>query len=508
MTRVLRALSFAVLACAGATEARGDEFTFFHENVMGTSLELRVRAADEPAARRAEGRALAEVDRLSAVFSGYDPASEFSRWKAAAKGPKQVSAELAEVLKASDEWRLRTGGAFDPRVETLTRLWSESERRGRTPSAGERLDARRSMARPAWKLGISDGVAERVSDVPISLNAIAKGYIVERACEAAFGRTGVVTGVVLNVGGDLRVAGDASAVLGVASPRGDSESTRPVARIEVRDRAVATSGDYQRGFRIGGRFSSHIFDPRTGEPAGGVASATVVAPRSADADALATALNVLAPEEGVRLAESLPGVECLVLAADGRAFKSAGWSRLELVEADDSKPADGPKDAWGDVFELSVDFEINRPEAEPGRYRRPYVAIWVEDKGGFPVRTLTHWLSRGGAGPFQWVPDLKRWYAADKLRRTVDRKDFVTTISRATRPPGKYAVVWDGKDDRGKPVGPGEYVLHIESAREHGSYSSMRLPVTLARTPFKESLKGNEEMKGAAVEYRQKSPAR
>src|SRR3954447_696 len=76
-----------------------DDFAFHHENVMGTSLELLVRAEGAEAARRAEGCVLREIDRLGAIFSGYDRASEFSRWQAAtSRGPTTVSPELFEVL--------------------------------------------------------------------------------------------------------------------------------------------------------------------------------------------------------------------------------------------------------------------------------------------------------------------------------------------------------------------------------------------------------------------------
>ena len=102
-------------------------------------------------------------------------------------------------------------------------------------------------------------------------------------------------GLLLNVGGDLRACGDAPRTIGIAPARGDSETSEPSASIEVRDRAVATSGDSQRGLQINGRWYSHIFDPRSGLPADGVAGATVIAERSADADALATILNVLPP---------------------------------------------------------------------------------------------------------------------------------------------------------------------------------------------------------------------
>jgi len=491
---------------APRTARAADDFVFHHENVMGTSLELCVRADSPEAARRAEGRVLREINRLSAVFSGYDPASEFSRWQSDPKGPAVVSPELFEVLVASDRWRAATGGAFDPRAEALSRLWARAAKADRTPTPAERAGARSLMAGDAWRLDPVSHTARRLTDCPLTLNAIAKGFIVEKACDAALDRADGVCGLLLNVGGDLRVCGEVARTVGVVDPNADSESSEPLTRIEVKDRSVASSGRSQRGFRVTGRWYSHVFDPRTGEPAAATVAATVVAPRGADADALATAFHVLPAGESLAVAAAVPGVECLLVSADGRVTRSAGWGRLErsapvaLARADDKAPGG----SWGDTFEMAVSFEINRPEGGGGRYRRPYVVVWVEDKDGFPVRTVSLWVSQGGAGPFQWVLDLKRWYKSDKARKKVDPQELVLTMSRPTRPPGQYTVVWDGKDDRGKPVAAGEYTVLIDAAREHGTYQGIRKQVTLGDRPFAEELKGNVEIKSAAIEYRRK----
>ena len=123
------------------------------------------------------------------------------------------------------------------------------------------------MRQDAWRLDPSTRTAERLSDCPLTLNAIAKGYIVERACQAALDPGRGVRGLLLNVGGDLRVCGDAvQHDRDRVARRATRRRTEPLTTIEVRDRAVATSGNSQRGLRINGRWYSHIFDPRTGRP--------------------------------------------------------------------------------------------------------------------------------------------------------------------------------------------------------------------------------------------------
>jgi hypothetical protein len=133
------------------------------------------------------------------------------------------------------------------------------------------------------------------------------------------------------------------------------------------------------------------------------------------------------------------------------------------------------------------------------------VVVWVEDKDGNLVRTVSLWVSMSGAGPFQWMPDLKRWYVGDGERKLRDKTEMFFTIARPTRQPGKYRVIWDGKDDHKKLLPAGEYTIWIEAAREHGTYQDIRKKVTLADKPFTEELKGNVEIRSASIEYRRKA---
>jgi hypothetical protein len=148
---------------------------------------------------------------------------------------------------------------------------------------------------------------------------------------------------------------------------------------------------------------------------------------------------------------------------------------------------------WDAKMELEVAFEINRP-GSGGRYQRPYVAVWLEDAKGLPVRTLSLWYQTGKGN--RWLPDLKRWFNAN------DGSDLAATLSGPTREPGAYKLVWDGKNDKKTLVDQGEYFICIEAAREHGTYQLIRERLEFAGTPFAKTFTGNEEIKGASVAYR------
>ena len=100
-------------------------------------------------------------------------------------------------------------------------------------------------------------------------------------------------------------------------------------------------------------------------------------------------------------------------AVEATALECSHWSthRRRLSDRGSLALAEAPKTSngswWGNENEVLIKFEINRPEAEPGRYRRPYVAVWVEDAQGAEVRSLLIWVSLGGSGPDQWLPDLQ-----------------------------------------------------------------------------------------------------
>src|SRR5260221_659027 len=162
--------------------------------------------------------------------------------------------------------------------------------------------ARRWMS-PWWP---RPGVRRMPRRSPGLSGSFTKSYIIDRAVSAGLA-TGSARAVVVNIGGDLVARGAWAETIGVTDPLDNADNAAPLTRLAVRNRAVATSGSYRRGFDIGGHHYSHIVDPRTGRPTAQIVSATVVADRAADAGALATAFCVLAPDDSERLGTTVPG---------------------------------------------------------------------------------------------------------------------------------------------------------------------------------------------------------
>ncbi|MBI2272767.1 MAG: DUF2271 domain-containing protein [Bacteroidetes bacterium] len=502
MKRISVFLVFAFFLLAGqvpakATPVRDNKagvYTSHFENVLGTSLQIKVKTHSEKQASAAEAAALHEIERLSAIVSAYDTRSEFSRWMQTSGKPVAVSQELFEVLSLFDQWRSKTTGALDASAQVISKLWKEAAAKQTLPSNEMIRQAVQAVRTSHWQLDAARQTATHTSNAPLVLNSFAKSYIIQHATAAAMG-VKEVEAVVVNIGGDIVVDGDLQETIRISNPKADAENDAPLQTLLLNNRAVATSGNYRRGEYINGQWYSHIVDPRTGMPAGEVISATVVSPNATDAGALATAFNVLTPDESAALAATIPGTEFLLVTKTGQQIKSKGWDALTVPEAIpiNSKPA---ANQWDDNFELVINIELAQL---PGFARRPFAAFWVVDEDNKPVRTIAVWYNKD-----RWLHELRAWYSTNKANFTGDAGSM-STISSATRSAGKYALKWDGKDDKGNYVKPGKYTINIEVVREHGTYQLMSGEINCAKKAQQVSLTGNAEVAGASLEYRKKT---
>jgi FAD:protein FMN transferase len=288
---------------------------------MGTVVELHIRG-DRLSVAIAESAVVTEIVRLEHVFSVFDEGSELVQWRTrqkAAPGP-----ELGNVLAAALYWQVLSGGSFNPAVGVLTARWKQAQADGRLPDRGEMGQLAAWIAEPRY--GLSGGTIVRLGDcTDLNFNAIAKGLIVDRAAACAMAVAGIEA-ITVNAGGDIVHCGAGSVNVGVEDPQNPYDNAVPVAAITIGRQGLATSGGWRRGFDVGGRWFSHVIDPRTGWPVEQVLSATVVAPDAITADAVATIASVVDPADGVALVEPMKDVGCLVIDAAGTCHHDSYWA--------------------------------------------------------------------------------------------------------------------------------------------------------------------------------------
>ena len=286
--------------------------------LMGTIATLQVAHRDEPAAQAAIDAALAELLWVERTMTRFRPDSDLGRAnRGAARDAVELTPATALVLREALAWSLASDGAFDPALGAASELWDVLNRREPPPEPA----VRRLAGRGFWRqvdLGTRAGrpvVRFGAADLHLDLGAIAKGYAIDRAADAL--RSRGIRSALLTVGGDLYALGGSPEGgawrVGIRDPD-DRQALRGM--LEVRDRAVATSGDYERCFTWRGVRYHHLIDPATASPRRSrLHSVTVLADRCMDADAAATAAFGKEPAEALRVVRTrIPGGTVIPLA--------------------------------------------------------------------------------------------------------------------------------------------------------------------------------------------------
>jgi len=248
------------------------------------------------------------LTEINHQMSTYDSESELSRFnRTDSTAWIEVSPGLATVVRTACHVSELTDGAFDVTVAPLVDLWGfgPEDHGDRIPSAAEisAASARIGYANIVAR-GSPPAIRKQIPDLHIDLSAIAKGYAVDQVTELL--ESLGIHDYLVEIGGELRGRGHNSAGeqwrIGVEQPSSGDREVREV--IRVNGAGVATSGDYRNYFEKDGVRYSHTINPRTGRPVTHrLASVTVIGPTTMEADALATGLMVLGPEDGYRLAE-------------------------------------------------------------------------------------------------------------------------------------------------------------------------------------------------------------
>lgn len=300
--------------------------------LMDTLVEIKAVTNDSGIADRAMGDAFKVIkeveDRMSARKSG----SLLDRIGRDAVGkPMKIPDELFNIIEVCQEYSRRTNGSFDISINPVTRLWHFDQTEKAVPKEEDIRNAIKFVGFGGIQLDKEKGTIELDREgMSLDLGGAAKGYAVDKAVEK-LKESGIVAGIV-NAGGDLRVFGKRPDGepwnIGIQDPE-DSEGV--IATIQLTDMALVTSGDYERYIIYKGTKYHHIIDPKTGQPARGCKSVSIVFMKAFDADILSTAIFVMGPEAGMRLIENMPGVEGMIVDASGRIQVSSGLKdRLKL----------------------------------------------------------------------------------------------------------------------------------------------------------------------------------
>ena len=305
-------------------------------DTMGTHYRVTI-VADRQG--RAAGHDAAAIDQrlqqrlasLSAIFSTYIADSELSRYnQLPAPACAPVSQELAALLRLAVQVHERSGGAFNPALGPVIARWGfDSIARGDDwqPPGNSELVSLLERAQFDTLVLRADRQLCKQRDMALNFSAIAKGYAVD-AVAAELEKLGI-RHYLVDIGGELRASGhnpDGQPWrLAVEQPVMASGQVLEV--LELSAGGVATSGDYRNFVDHDGQRYGHTIDPRSGQPVShGLRSVTVVASTAAEADAWATALMVLGPEQGAELAETL-GLAVLLVADDTRTDSPDGYQR-------------------------------------------------------------------------------------------------------------------------------------------------------------------------------------
>lgn len=285
--------------------------------VMSTVAEIKIKNENKDIANKAINAAFEEIKRIERLFSTYDSSSVVWKINHSKKGKIILSDEFFDfIVKCDSMWRL-TKGAFDPALGSLTTAWGFDSG---SPFVPSQKKIKVSLLKSGWKnVRLFNREILKKENVLLDFGAIAKGYAADKAIKIL--KSYGIKNALINLGGQVEAIGG-NWIVGIEHPR---IHNLLLTKLKVKNYSVSTSGDYEKFFYENGERYCHIFDPRTGYPAYSCRSVTVINKNGMFADALSTGCFVLGPIDALKLMNSLPGTEGLIIDSSGNQFMSDGF---------------------------------------------------------------------------------------------------------------------------------------------------------------------------------------
>ncbi len=300
---------------------------------MYTIVEITVSSDSQQKAKTAIDKAFGELERLAKLLNFYAEDSEISTVnRHAGNKPVRVSPETMEIIEKALYVSENTGGAFDITVGPLVRLWDFQKK-----IIPDRAIVKEKFKLVGYKNIVIDKGASTVflktKGIQIDLGGIIKGYAADKAVEI-LKQQGIRAGIVA-IAGDIKTFGirpDGGLwKVGIQNPRQQTDKDEITATIAMTDRAISTSGDYQKFFIKGGKRYHHILNPKTGYPVDECRSVSIIAKDGGLTDPFSTGIFILGAEKGIKLLEEM-GIDGIIVDKNGKIYTTPNLrGKFEII---------------------------------------------------------------------------------------------------------------------------------------------------------------------------------
>jgi len=294
---------------------------------MDTFFTITVYSESTERAEKAITEAFNAMKKIESELNLYNDDSELTRLNRDKK-LESPSEDLKNNITRSLYFSNISDGAFDITVQPILDLYNRSFKNNNSAPSGRMI--KKELKKVGYKrITIKDNKIMIGYDQIITLGGIAKGYAVDKAVEILKSRN--ITMALIDASGNMRALGQKPGGVWNIAIKDPRDKSNYITIIPLNNNAVSTSGDYERYFDNDMKYH-HIINPKTGYSATELISVTIVTDNAFDADALSTAVFVLGEVKGMKLIESLPGVEGFIITRDRKILKSSGFKEKKADE--------------------------------------------------------------------------------------------------------------------------------------------------------------------------------
>jgi thiamine biosynthesis lipoprotein len=286
--------------------------------LMDTIVSITVVAESSDTAEKAIEIAFAQIGRFGDLINFYSDNSELAEInRNAGVHSVKVSPQTLDVIGKAVSASEKSGGAFDPTIGPIVKLWDFLNKK--KPTESEIVKALPLVNYKDILIDRADStIFLKRKGMMIDLGGIAKGYAVDLAVES-LKKEGILSGLV-SIAGDIRTFGmkpdKRPWIIGIKNPRQTGEKDELVAKIRLSEKAISTSGDYERYFISEDMRYHHLLDPKTGMPTSGCRSVSIVTDRAVDTDAFSTAIFILGAVKGMKVVKEM-GMDAMIIDSSG-----------------------------------------------------------------------------------------------------------------------------------------------------------------------------------------------